>query len=62
MIRTAEAPGQVLPPQEVVLLAERRQEARCRSDWSESDALRQQLAALGWQVQDTKDGYKLTTA
>jgi hypothetical protein len=40
----------------VLQLIERRKAARERRDWAEADALRSQLAALGWLVQDTPHG------
>ncbi len=52
----AEAPG---PPADVLALAEQREAARARRDWSRSDALRDEIAALGWEVRDTPDGPKL---
>lgn len=48
------------PPEEVLRLAEQRQRARLARDWPEADRLREQIAARGWNVQDTKDGYRLT--
>ncbi len=53
------APPDQLPPEQVVALAEARQAARSRKDWSASDDLRRQIADLGWTVQDTADGWKL---
>ncbi len=47
------------PSAEVLALADQRQAARKGKNWSESDRLRDQIAALGWTVQDTKDGQKL---
>lgn len=47
------------PSEEVIALAEKRQSARLNKQWSESDQLRTQISALGWTVQDSKDGYKL---
>jgi hypothetical protein len=47
------------PPQEVTALAEKRQEARANKQWDTSDQLRNEIASLGWMVQDSKDGYKL---
>ena len=47
------------PPQEVQALTEQRQKARDEKDWAESDRLRDEIAELGWQVQDTPDGVKL---
>ncbi|MEW5869293.1 MAG: hypothetical protein AB1894_08465 [Chloroflexota bacterium] len=47
-------------PAEVLALAEARQAARARKDWAEADALRAQIAALGWKVEDTAEGPRLT--
>ncbi len=47
------------PPQEVKALVEQRAAARASKNWAESDKLRDEIAALGWLVQDSKDGYKL---
>ncbi|HET9908030.1 MAG TPA: hypothetical protein VFQ23_15370 [Anaerolineales bacterium] len=47
------------PSDEVVALAEQRVSARETKNWPESDKLRDQISALGWTVQDSKDGYKL---
>jgi cysteinyl-tRNA synthetase len=41
-------------------MAEARQSARLAKDWRKSDELRDQLAALGWEVRDTAEGQKLT--
>jgi hypothetical protein len=54
--RQLEAQG---PPAELQGLAEQREAARARRDWSQSDALRDQIAALGWEVRDTPDGPEL---
>lgn len=43
-------------PEEVFRLVEARQAARERRDWSEADRLREEIRALGWQVQDTPQG------
>jgi cysteinyl-tRNA synthetase len=48
-----EAPG------EVELLAEARRAARERRDFAESDRLRDEIAALGWDVRDTAAGHEL---
>lgn len=48
------------PPPEVIELARLRQQARERSDWAAADALRSQIEALGWQVQDTIEGPRVT--
>jgi hypothetical protein len=47
------------PSDEVVTLAEKRLTARANKAWAESDRLRDEISALGWTVQDGKDGYKL---
>ena len=47
------------PSEEAAALAEKRQQARAAKDWARSDKLRAEIEALGWTVQDTKEGYKL---
>jgi hypothetical protein len=47
------------PSDEVIELAEERLVARAGKNWAESDRLRDEIAVLGWTVQDGKDGYKL---
>jgi cysteinyl-tRNA synthetase len=47
-------------PAEVLTLLEERKAARAAKEWKMSDAIRDQIATLGWQVKDTKDGQKLT--
>lgn len=49
----------IIPP-EVAALVEERQAARANKEWAKSDTLRQQIAALGWQVKDTKEGAVVT--
>jgi len=44
------------PPAEVMHLVEEREAARQRRSWARADALRAQIAALGWQVMDTGQG------
>jgi cysteinyl-tRNA synthetase len=46
-------------PAEVIQLAERRRQARARSEFGESDALRGEIEAAGWEVRDVEDGYRL---
>lgn len=46
-------------PIEVLRLAEERQQARLRRDWEAADILRQQIAVLGWTIQDTPEGQKI---
>src|SRR4051812_13556509 len=43
-------------PAGVLDLVELRQQARARKEWAESDRLRDEIARLGWNVKDTKDG------
>jgi cysteinyl-tRNA synthetase len=40
-------------------LVDQRQAAREERDWVKADALRDEIAALGWQVHDTPDGPRL---
>ena len=47
------------PSEQVVALVQQRLLARASKNWSESDKLRDEITALGWSVQDSKDGYKL---
>jgi hypothetical protein len=47
------------PPAEALELVEQRRQARARKDFTESDRLRNQIASLGWIVQDSKEGQKL---
>lgn len=43
-------------PREVQRLVAAREDARQRKDWARSDVLRAQVEALGFQVEDTKEG------
>ncbi len=47
------------PPDEIMALMEKRAKARADKNWAESDKLRDEIAAYGWIVQDSKEGYKL---
>ena len=49
----------VIPP-EIAELVEARRIARLNKEWQKSDELRDKLAALGWEVRDTKDGQVVT--
>jgi len=40
------------PPAEIRSLLDRRADARSARDWSRADALRDEIAALGWEIQD----------
>jgi cysteinyl-tRNA synthetase len=46
-------------PAELHELARRRQEARAAGDFAESDRLRDEIAAAGWEVRDEPGGYRL---
>ncbi len=59
MIRAAESEEET-PPEEALALLELRRQARARKDFAESDRLREQLAALGWAVVDSKEGQRLS--
>jgi hypothetical protein len=59
MCVNASLPKNDQPSEEVVALVEQRVLARANKNWMESDQLREQITALGWTVQDSKDGYKL---
>ncbi len=49
-------------PAEVEALVEARAAARAAKEWKKSDEIRDQIAALGWVVKDTKDGQKVSKA
>jgi len=57
---TAQATPSSVPPDQVQALAHEREAARVRRDWAAADMLRQQIAALGWQVRDTEAGPDLS--
>jgi cysteinyl-tRNA synthetase len=52
-------PPQVQAPQEVWDLVRRRQEARNERRWQEADALREQIRAAGYEIEDRPDGPQL---
>ena len=52
-------PDEAAIPEEVTLLVQRRADARAAKDWKASDAIRDEIAAHGWTLKDTKDGQKL---
>ena len=47
-------------PEEVMALVRQREQARQDKNWAESDRLRDEIARLGWNVKDTKDGSQIT--
>ncbi len=52
-------PPEITVPDDIRALAEQRAAARHAKNWSESDRLRDELHAAGWDVEDTADGYRL---
>ncbi len=55
----AGAAGESMPDDEVLALVTRREAARTARDWATADRLRDEIAARGWQVNDTPDGAEL---
>ena len=49
-------------PAEIQALLDRRAEARKAKDWAESDRLRDEIAAAGWQVKDSREGQTVSKA
>ncbi|MFM8424559.1 MAG: cysteinyl-tRNA synthetase [Chloroflexota bacterium] len=47
------------PSEEVLSLLEQRKQARANKDFGASDRIRDEIAALGWKVKDTKEGQEL---
>lgn len=47
-------------PTEVLELVEQRKEARKAKDFAKADALRDEIAALGWQIRETRQGTEIT--
>ncbi|MCR6657477.1 MAG: cysteine--tRNA ligase [Opitutus sp.] len=58
----AEIREEITIPREVTALAEKRWAAKQAKDWPAADALRKDIAALGWSMLDRKDGYSLEPA
>ena len=46
-------------PPEITALAEARREARASGDYARADELRAEIDALGWEVQDVPEGFRL---
>ena len=49
-------------PEDVIALCEKRLEAKRAKDYATADALRAEIAAKGFEVIDSKDGYSLKLA
>ena len=58
-IRFGRTAAAEIPP-EVKRLLDERAAARAAKDWAKSDALRDEIASLGWQVKDSKEGQTCT--
>ena len=56
MVAEAEATLAATPPPEVLALVSEREASRTRREWKAADALRAQVADLGWRVLDTPAG------
>jgi cysteinyl-tRNA synthetase len=59
MVLAFESEAPFIPPQ-IQALLDTRALARANKDWAASDRVRDELAALGWDVKDTKDGQRVT--
>lgn len=46
-------------PEEIQAKAEARWQAKQSKDWGEADRLRDEVAAAGWEIKDTKEGYEI---
>lgn len=47
-------------PPEILAKAEQRVEAKKAKDWAKADALRDEINAAGWKIEDTAEGVKLS--
>ncbi len=47
-------------PEEVMALADNRENARQNKDWAKSDELRMQIKSLGYEIKDEEGGYKIS--
>lgn len=46
-------------PDEIIALAEARQEARKNKEWDKADALRKEISERGYEVKDTESGFEI---
>jgi cysteinyl-tRNA synthetase len=59
-LRLAEwQPAEEDVPDEVMVLIQRRQQARAEKRWEDADALRDQIKAAGYEIDDTPQGPRL---
>lgn len=47
-------------PEDIIVIAEKRETARKEKNWKLSDELRDKIASRGFTIEDTKDGYQLS--
>ena len=59
---TAPAPEKIDVPADIAALAEARFAAKKEKNWAEADRLRAEIAAKGYAIKDTKDGYTIEKA
>jgi cysteinyl-tRNA synthetase len=52
-------PAATAVPEAIMLLVQQRQQARAEKRWQDADALRQQLQAVGYEIDDTPQGPRL---
>ena len=56
-LRLAEwQPAEAVVPDEIMALVQRRQQARAAKRWQDADALRKQVKAAGYAIDDTPEG------
>ena len=48
-----------IPPEEIITLAEERNEARKNKDWGKSDKIRNKIKEKGYEIKDTVEGFLL---
>ncbi len=59
-LRLAEwKPSEEVVPEEIQELVEKRQQARAEKRWKDADGLREQIAAAGYEVEDTPQGSRV---
>ncbi len=52
-------PGEAVVPEAIWVLVQQRQHARAEQRWQEADALREQVQAAGYDIDDTPQGPRL---
>lgn len=59
MLAAVQTPTEESPSDEVLALLEQRKQVRAGKDFAASDRLRDEIAALGWKVKDSKEGQQV---